>query len=285
MTHSPDCKNYTFKDGLASMAAKAVGIDPDLAVAAGEGARAAINALRKAMRAKNITDRTEFIRDAQAELKSINPLTHGKLVNAVQARILALQGRGEDTEVAHLTPGEIVLPRSLQTPALMAQIEAQAARQGIDARQFILGHPTNRVNPQTGQREFAGPCIPGPHQVCVYGGGVREISAPRSPFGRFSYIGSQDMYFNDRIQNELAGLSEEELVKRYGGQQEASLPKEPDKKLSPDDPRAQQLVFQLYGRLISGTIDSQDFLYAVNNAIIGNYLTVEDVKRAFRIFE
>jgi|GEM_PF-4294338 len=39
MTHLANSKSYTFKDGLASMAAKAVGIDPELAVAAGEGAR------------------------------------------------------------------------------------------------------------------------------------------------------------------------------------------------------------------------------------------------------
>jgi cellobiose-specific phosphotransferase system component IIA len=119
-------KSYSFKEGLAMLAAKSVGIDPDLAAEAGDSAKAALNALRSAKASKS-SDRIKHIRAAQAELKSIDVKQHPKLVNAIQAQLLALQGRGGDTEIAHLTPGEVVLPRSLQTPALMKQIAALAA--------------------------------------------------------------------------------------------------------------------------------------------------------------
>ena len=130
--------SYTFKEGLTMMAAKAVGIDPYLAAEAGENARAAINAIRNAAKTKQPKDRAGYIREAQSELRTISAAQHPKLVNALQAKMLALQGRGGDTEVAHLTPGEMVLPRSLQTPELMKQIATLAARQGIDPRSTSL---------------------------------------------------------------------------------------------------------------------------------------------------
>ncbi len=39
-----------------------------------------------------------------------------------QARALAAQGRGADTKVAHVAPGEIVLPKALQTPEVRQDI-------------------------------------------------------------------------------------------------------------------------------------------------------------------
>ncbi len=146
---------YTFKEGLTMLAAKAVGIDPYLAAEAGENARAAINAIRNAAKTKQPKDRAEYIREAQSELRTISAAKHPKLVNALQAKMLALQGRGGDTELAHLTPGEVVLPRSLQTPELMKHIAALAARQGIDPARLSVGHRTNSVNPRTGAREFS----------------------------------------------------------------------------------------------------------------------------------
>ena len=63
----PQRNSYTFKEGLTLMAAKAVGIDPDLAVNAGDEARAAINAIRHAAKAKNAKDKAALIREAQKE--------------------------------------------------------------------------------------------------------------------------------------------------------------------------------------------------------------------------
>jgi hypothetical protein len=89
---APRRNGYSFKEGLTMMAAKAVGIDPYLAAEAGENAKAALNAIRNAAKTKNTKDRAGYIREVQSELRSISPGKHGKLVNAIQAKLLALQG-------------------------------------------------------------------------------------------------------------------------------------------------------------------------------------------------
>ncbi|MDX2143016.1 MAG: hypothetical protein SFV19_06655 [Rhodospirillaceae bacterium] len=94
------------------------------------------------------------MRGAQDELRSISPRQHPELVSAIQAKLLALQGRGGDTEIAHVTPGEVVIPRNLQTPAVMRTLAAAAARAGIDPRRYTVGHRANSVNPRTGTGEF-----------------------------------------------------------------------------------------------------------------------------------
>jgi hypothetical protein len=150
----PAARNsYTFKEGLTMMAAKAVGIDPYLAAEAGENARAAINAIRNAAKTKQPKDRAGYIREAQNELRTISAAQHPKLVNALQAKLLALQGRGGDSAVAHVAPGEMVIPRALFTPQLMQMITAEAARRGIDLRRLLVGGKGS-VNPATGAEEF-----------------------------------------------------------------------------------------------------------------------------------
>jgi hypothetical protein len=79
--------------------------------------------------------------------------------------ITLLQGRGGDREIAHLTPGEVVIPRNLLTPGLMRAIAAEAARQGIDPARYTVGHKTNLENPRTGAKEFNG-CNPGDPGEC-----------------------------------------------------------------------------------------------------------------------
>jgi hypothetical protein len=90
----------------------------------------------------------------RSQLRTINASKHPKVVNAIQARLLALQGRGGDTEIAHVTPGEVVIPRTLQTPAVMRALAAEAQRQGINTARLNVGNPANSRNPRTGQREF-----------------------------------------------------------------------------------------------------------------------------------
>lgn len=90
MTQVHKRANYSFKEGLTMMAAKAVGIDPFLAAEAGEGAKAAINAIRHATKIKNAKEREALIRQAQTELRNINAAKHPQVVNAIQARLLAL---------------------------------------------------------------------------------------------------------------------------------------------------------------------------------------------------
>ncbi|MDX2143008.1 MAG: hypothetical protein SFV19_06615 [Rhodospirillaceae bacterium] len=127
--------SHTFREGLTIMAAKAAGIDPDLAVEAGDNATVALNPIRNAMKAKSPKARAEHVTQAQQALRSISPRQDPELVSALQAKLLALQGRGGDTEIAHVTPGEVVIPRNLQTPAVMCTLAAEAERAGIDPRQ------------------------------------------------------------------------------------------------------------------------------------------------------
>ena len=68
---------------------------------------------------------------------------------------LAAQGRNGDTRVAHLTEGEVVVPREVAElrPDIIAHVAEQLRRMGGNPRQMIVGR--GRVNPQTGIEEFA----------------------------------------------------------------------------------------------------------------------------------
>ncbi len=144
---------YSFKEGLAMMVAKDVGIDPYLAADTGEDARSILAALRHAKTAKG-PEKTKHIAVAQSELRKLNPKHHGKLINALQAKVLALQGRGGDTAVAHLEPREMVVPHAVLTPQLVQLIAAEAAKRGIDLKQLIVGSRKASINPATGSEEF-----------------------------------------------------------------------------------------------------------------------------------
>jgi hypothetical protein len=151
MKSPSNTRAYSFKEGLAMMAAKEVGVDPYLAADAGEDARVVLATLRQAKTAKG-HDKAKHIAAAQTELRKLNPKQHGKLINALQAKVLALQGRGGDTAVAHLEPGEMVIPRRVLTPELAQLIAAEAAARGIDPKQLVVG--TGSINPATGTEEF-----------------------------------------------------------------------------------------------------------------------------------
>lgn len=70
------------------------------------------------------------------------------------AEKLAAEGRGDDTEVAHVTPGEIVIPRVFQTPEVLAALAHVAAAHGVPLDRFRVGDARNSVNPNAGAPEF-----------------------------------------------------------------------------------------------------------------------------------
>jgi len=74
--------------------------------------------------------------------------------NKRQAEDLAAQGRGGDTEIAHVTPGEIVLPDALQTPAVLGAIRQAAMDANIPLGRLRIGSASNSINPETGIAEF-----------------------------------------------------------------------------------------------------------------------------------
>jgi len=66
----------------------------------------------------------------------------------------AAAGRNGDTTVAHLTPGEVVVPQSLQTQRLMGLLAQEAANKGKDINRYVVGNPTGPRNPITLWEEF-----------------------------------------------------------------------------------------------------------------------------------
>ena len=68
---------------------------------------------------------------------------------------MASQGRNGDTMMAHMTPGEVVIPKEVAAlrPDLVAHVQEGIRRMGGDASKYVAGN--GRVNPQTGIEEFA----------------------------------------------------------------------------------------------------------------------------------
>jgi hypothetical protein len=134
--------------------APALGIRPQQARAAGEPATAAMNALMRARQAGGGAVRQKYLADAQNHISSIDPSRHADLLQHLQAHVVAMGGRGGDTELAHVTPGEIVIPKRLQTPEFLKALYLGARAFGIDPARLVVGSGRNVINPRTGQPEF-----------------------------------------------------------------------------------------------------------------------------------
>lgn len=68
---------------------------------------------------------------------------------------LAEAGRGTDTQLAHMSLGEIVIPRAfLDDPQVMAVLQQMFEAAGADMNQYTVGHEANKINPETGYPEF-----------------------------------------------------------------------------------------------------------------------------------
>lgn len=67
---------------------------------------------------------------------------------------MASQGRGGDSMMAHLTPGEIAVPPEVQTPEVLAALNRAFAQVGANPTSFQAGNPDQKVNPETGAPEF-----------------------------------------------------------------------------------------------------------------------------------
>ena len=76
--------------------------------------------------------------------------------------LMASLGRGTDSEVAHVTPGEMVIPREIidNQPNLMSAIikafngYGESMGSPMDWRQFVVSASEASVNPETGAQEF-----------------------------------------------------------------------------------------------------------------------------------
>lgn len=72
---------------------------------------------------------------------------------------LAEKGRYGDTEIAHVTPGEVVVPVPMQTPEVRNVLERTFAGHGVPMERYTVADidsdsNPNSINPETGQPEY-----------------------------------------------------------------------------------------------------------------------------------
>lgn len=68
---------------------------------------------------------------------------------------MADAGRGTDNVMAHLSLGEVVIPRAfMDDPQVMQMLQQIFEAGGADINEFTVGHEANKINPETGYPEF-----------------------------------------------------------------------------------------------------------------------------------
>lgn len=63
-------------------------------------------------------------------------------------------GRYGDTEMAHVTPGEVVVPKSAQTPDVLASLQNRFNELGVPMERYVVRSTKNSKNPQTKKSEY-----------------------------------------------------------------------------------------------------------------------------------
>lgn len=71
---------------------------------------------------------------------------------------MAAMGRNGDTQLAHVSPGEMMVPRQVldNNPRLNSGINSAIMDMGGDPNRYRVGNQDNSINPMTGQPEFFG---------------------------------------------------------------------------------------------------------------------------------
>ena len=71
------------------------------------------------------------------------------------AQQIAMLGEGDDSELAHLRPGEVVLPPEFfDDPDFEQQVEQKFRENNIDPEEAIVGGGIASLNPRTGLEQF-----------------------------------------------------------------------------------------------------------------------------------
>ncbi len=68
----------------------------------------------------------------------------------------ARKGRGGDSIMGHLAPGEMVVPPQIlnKYPKLRSALASAFMENKVDPRRYLVGSKANSINPDTGTREF-----------------------------------------------------------------------------------------------------------------------------------
>jgi len=120
------------------------GVDPNAELAA------AIDGL---MAEQAMTD--DPTEQAMFESMAENVMDAANAPMADMVQMIAAEGRGGDTTLAHLTPGEVVLPvAAMQDPQFETAVENRFNEIGLDPEQYVVGAGIASLNPMTGLEEF-----------------------------------------------------------------------------------------------------------------------------------
>jgi hypothetical protein len=105
--------------------------------------------MMQASQAEDPSERDQYLHLAEAaEVGSQAPM--GEM--AIQ---LAQAGRGEDTALAHVRPGEVVIPpEAFEDPEFESLIEKKFEELNIDPARMVVGVGIASLNPITGLEEF-----------------------------------------------------------------------------------------------------------------------------------
>ena len=63
-------------------------------------------------------------------------------------------GRNGDTTMAHVAPGEAIVPTDVISKETLQRLISEMAAAGMPVDQYIVGSPTQSINPETGQPEY-----------------------------------------------------------------------------------------------------------------------------------
>lgn len=96
---------------------------------------------------------------------------------------LAQAGRGGDNTIGHLTTGEIIIPKSAQTPRLIAALMGEMSATGHDMGRYVVGGEDDSRNPKTGLREFMDSDGQGTSEGAATGAGTDSYGSVGGGYG------------------------------------------------------------------------------------------------------
>ena len=135
---------------------------PPEVLAAQTMANAEVQSNREKLQAQLIMNREKLAAEAQinrekllaeSAMKRAAAAVNGNSVTGETQRLAAM-GRGGDSKIAHVMPGEIVVPTAAQTPGVLRELDRAFGQVGASLDRFRVGMRENNTNPRTGAPEF-----------------------------------------------------------------------------------------------------------------------------------
>ena len=126
--------------------------DPEMMIQAGQNIalEEAINGLMSEQMQSEDPEEQEMFAIASENIMGVANAPMGQ-----EAQMIAAEGRGEDTALAHLRPGEVVLPPEMFEDAQFESVVEDRFNQlELDPERYVVGVGIASLNPITGLEEF-----------------------------------------------------------------------------------------------------------------------------------